>query len=505
MGSSQNKDAKDLVEERSSSRALHGFETRQTLNTIITNHTAKRWIQGCHLLAFSQDIILMNGPAAFVGTCLDSNAPKKEMRGLIEFHQANVQKLLLSILFTILAPFFLPVFAVTQFMPHDFAFSRVGDARLAWSKEHGFFKIFQDSNDFIAENVRFDLGRLREELVNGTTETSGDVLYLRDQEIQAQLSLMYVQICVGSLTLAIAFLVYFIRTTNQNSKYVKWFVIHVLHFQWFGVKFPRLKFTSSTIFWGRIELYKLVPCVWFSIMASFVLVVPMCVFQFEKQDVLQVERWNLMARTIPACVIAAYTIGTLYLQAASSTFLWWLSTPLEYALNDRLFEMQSGGLFVQIANRMDYCTITVAEVEGMASMRSAELWFNCSLFRLSTNQEVTDATIEDIDEVEKCMRNGQWQKANSKLQLWQRDIASHQKFAQIRRDAAAARMIKHIHIVDTASDASFWVDVPKEECTYQTPDGLSVWNPLSDGIEHAKGKLEHAKGRLDQFGHKLII
>jgi len=477
---------------------------QQTLNTVVTEHTAKTWIRGCHLLAFCQEVILMRGPAVFVMTCLDSNAPKMEFHERIEQYQSVLKKYILAVLFVVVAPFSLPTLAVSQFMPHDFDFEKVGDQRLQWSHEHGFFKIFQEGDDFESYNVRLDLGMLREELANSTAERSGSVLYLRDQEVQAQLTLMHVELAVGVATLLIALLVYFVRTRFENSSLVKWFVINVLHFQWFGVKFPRLKFTSAKLLWGHVELYKLVPCVWFSIMASFVIVVPLCVFYYEKAGVLEKDRWNLMSRVIPGCVVAAYTIGTLYLQAASSTFLQWLSTPLEYALNDRLLEIEKGGLFVQIATRVGYCTITVAEAEAMASMRSAELWQKCVFLRRCVKKGFTEVPIKEISTIEESMRKGRWYQANKKLGELVENL-QHSHFSEVRKYVANGRFITNIHIVDTASDASFEVDLPAETCARQRPDGrtdlvLALAEKVHERVKKGADKVKENLENL-QFPH----
>jgi hypothetical protein len=439
----------------------------QGLSSVVTPTIKDRWVLGAQNLVFTQDLIIMQGPSAFVHRCLDSNMPvtsKEVVR--------KGTKYALSFIFLLAVPLFAPAAYANFIMQYSWDATKVGDRQIKWSTEHAGIpglKMYKDNDDFIPKNAKIDLVRLRHELANATEyQKASDVLYLDNQSFQSQLEYCVVQILIGSLSVIICGFTYAIRVGLEHRKFTSKLTFLVLHFQWFSDNYPKLKYTSGKIFNDKVHLFKLVPCVWFSMMVSFLVIVPMCIFGLDRHSwELQAssKTWIMVLRVMPSCTVAAYAIGNLYLQACNSTFSHWLSSPIEYAITERQFEVEMEGLYAKLTKHADYFVVTIQEIEALAAMRSVEMWL-----RWNTLKHFCSASDQkELYEAEAEMNEGRWPRANKILGvLLDRNKESNKEqkgqFRQAREAVLQHCLIHHVYVVDTKADISFWVDVRKGTC-----------------------------------------
>jgi len=421
----------------------------------------------------------MQGPFEFVRSCLDSNMPVAE---------EGLQKWLLSFIFIVLFPFAMPVAFLRVFMQQSWCWGKVGEQRIQWSREHNFFKIFQDNDDFISANARIDISRLRLALQNNTEESLGHVLYLSDQDFQAQLSLFSMQLMIGIATLLLTIALVCIRHSFKHSRWLKAFVFNILHFQWSSDNYPKLKFTSGSLFGGRFKLYKVVPCVWMSMILSFTVVVPASIFILDEEysDVQAVFVWEkywLVLRAMPFSMLAGYVVGNFYLEMANATFTLWLSTPVEYAVAERQFLTEMGGLFKKLTRHVEYFAVSSDEIEVLSNLRSVELWMQYYTIKAAIkSSHLEDISRSDLRACRDHMDCGDWEDANDYITTVLRSIKAHNKNDGMKvsiRDERRVRMKNHlitkVYIVDTRSDISFWLDATTGCCSRVVKhDGVSM-------------------------------
>lgn len=438
------------------------------LNCVVTQSTRDRWVLGSQALVYTQDLIVMSGPAEFVRRCLDSNIPRENL-GL----GYDVVKYLLSFVFLVVIPACMPVIYAEFLLFYTFGWEKVGSQRIKWSSDHwGLpgFKLFQDNDDFMANNLKIDLVRLRAELANSTEQKASSVVYLDNQSFQSQISFWGTQVMIGALTLFLALVIFIARNRLHGLKVTKQFVCWWLHFSWFSERFPRVKYTSNSLFCGRIKLYQLVPCVWFAMTFSFVVIVPLSIFFLARGDASLDHRGVMALKIMPSCIIGAYAVGNLYLQACNSTFTYWLSSMLEYVITERQFEVELGGIYLKLTKHTDYFVVTVPEIEKLACLRSVEMWLRLATLKACHGADKK----QEFDAIKADMSAGNWHASNKRLRTAHESYSSSQRatdhlghsdaWSQSRKSLLKNCLIRKVYIVDTKADMSFWVDVCQESC-----------------------------------------
>lgn len=237
--------------------------------------------------------------------------------------------------------------------------------------------------------------------------------------------------------------------------------MNILHFSWYSPNFPKLKYASSSLFGGRVKLYKLVPCVWLAMNVAFLIGVPLLVLVLDESTTSKKRQKTReltdAIRVMPSCLLAAYAVGNLYMQTAHALFTLWLSTGIELSIIQRQFEHELDSLYLKLSRHVDYFVVTTEEIEKLSQMRSVEMWLK--LETLKRQLERLDKG--QLDEVEHLMNDGAWPEACKRLD----SIFDSQKVNQKEYKAAMQRNASHclihsVYIVDTKADLSFWVVVP---------------------------------------------
>merc|ERR1712032_143028 len=111
----------------------------------------------------------------------------------------------------------------------------------------------------------------------------------------------------------------------------KWFVRQVLNSEWFRYD-PKLKYADPDRLRGLLNLYSLVPCAWFSTVFSFVAIVPLYMFFWNRsfEGFLQHWAWSCLA---------GYAGGKVYLAMVNLTAGYWLYNWKDLEIVRREFEM----------------------------------------------------------------------------------------------------------------------------------------------------------------------
>ena len=222
-----------------------------------------------------------------------------------------------------------------------------------------------------------------------------------------------------------------------------------------GVCRARLKFADSHVFFGQIEVYRAVPCVWFGLVFSFAVVIPIVLFinMWDQEDH---HDWDVLQKVfiqwlmcLPTGIIAGYVASKMFLNAISASFFQWMCEDMETSVILRNeFEQETGGLFNKVADVTRSATVfqmSIEQLAGVQRSRTLEMWF---VAKCDTNVG------EGLKEL---LNNGKWHQAAKMATEARKD-----EKLQERIDYFGRQLIKVVHITNTQSDISNRVAIPED-------------------------------------------